>query len=52
VQYLFDVERDKMLLFLKSEKPKTKILIPAEIEIPVDLDRSEFRNAVFVSTQA
>jgi ppGpp synthetase/RelA/SpoT-type nucleotidyltranferase len=52
VQYLFDVERDTMLSFLKSEKPKAKILIPAEIEIPADVDRSELRNAVFVSIQA
>ena len=48
VQYLFDAEKDKMVVFLKNEKTRTKILIPAEIELPVELDRSELRNAVFV----
>ena len=52
VQYLFDAEKDKMVKFLKNEKVRTKILIPAEIELPADLDRTEFRNAVFVSTAA
>ena len=49
VQYLFDAEKDMMIKFLKNDKIRTKILIPSEIELPADLDRSEARNAVFVS---
>jgi hypothetical protein len=49
VQYLFDAEKDMMIKFLKNDKIRTKILISSEIELPADLDRSEVRNAVFVS---
>jgi ppGpp synthetase/RelA/SpoT-type nucleotidyltranferase len=52
VQYLFDAEKDKMINFLKNEKVRTRILIPSEIELPADLDRTELKNAVFVSTSA
>ena len=49
IQYLFDAEKDKMITFLSNDETKTKILIPAEIELPADVDRSKFRNAVFVA---
>ncbi len=48
VQYLFDAEKEMLFAFLKDDKVKTKILIPAEIEIPKGMDLSKFRNAVFV----
>ena len=52
VQYLFDAEKEKMVELLKNEKTRTKILIPAEIELPAGLNRSELKNAVFVSKAA
>jgi ppGpp synthetase/RelA/SpoT-type nucleotidyltranferase len=48
VQYLFISEREKMISLLRDRAGKTKILIPEEIELPADIDRTEFRNAVFV----
>ena len=49
VQYLFEVEKEKMISFLKDDSMKMKILIAAEIELPVGVDSSKFRNAVLVS---
>jgi Region found in RelA / SpoT proteins len=49
VQYLLIAEKERMISLLKSERGKARILIPEEIELPPGLDRSEVKNAVFVS---
>ena len=48
VQYLFEIERDKMLSVLRSAEGRVRILISEEIELPQDIERGELRNAVFV----
>lgn len=52
VQYLLNAEKEKMVSLLKSEGNKTRILIPEEIELPVDIERTQLRNAVFVTADA
>jgi hypothetical protein len=34
---------------LKGEKSRTKILIPAEVELPADVSPADMKNAVLVS---
>lgn len=48
VQYLFVNEKERMVSLLRNDKCRTKILIPEEIELPADIDKTELRNAVFV----
>lgn len=52
VQYLFGAEKDKIVRFLESGQARFKVLIPNEIEIPIDLDRARCRNAIFVGDPA
>jgi len=47
VHYLLAAERDRMMQVLAGEG-RTKVLIPAELEFPADVDRPSLRNAVFV----
>jgi len=49
VQYLFNAERERMLRFLRKSGTDTKVVIPEEIELPADMNPSEFRNAIVVS---
>ena len=48
VQYLFFAEKDRMIALLKDRSGKAKVLIPEEIELPANLDRSKLANAVFL----
>lgn len=53
VQYLFNSERGKMEILLKKSLKNThqkpvRILIPAEVEIPADIDRELLCNAIFI----
>jgi len=48
VQYLLKAEKEKMVSLLSGET-QTKILIPDEIELPADMNRTQLRNAVFVT---
>lgn len=48
VQYLFLNEKDRMVSLLRNDKSRIKILIPEEIELPADIDKTGLRNAVFV----
>ncbi len=48
VQYLFDFEKEKMLNLLLQEKIQNGVLIPKEVEIPADINRSSLRNSIFV----
>ena len=52
VQYLFESEKDKLVACLKKPKSQTKILIPDEVDLPIDVNRKEMKNAVFVSANA
>ena len=45
VQYLCDLESDKMLALLKGP-PGRRVFIPEEVELPVGTDRHELTNAV------
>ena len=45
VQYLCDLESDKMLALLKSP-PGRRVFIPEEVELPAGTDRGELTNAV------
>ena len=47
VHYLLSAERDRMMRVLTGDG-RTKVLIPAELEFPPDIDRQALRNAVFV----
>jgi ppGpp synthetase/RelA/SpoT-type nucleotidyltranferase len=49
VQYLFGAEKDKMITLLENPDARAKILIPDEIELPSDVDRTRLRNAIFVA---
>ncbi len=49
VQYLLTAEKDKMVSLLKRDKSRTRILIPEEVELPEDIDRTQLKNAVFVT---
>lgn len=51
VQYLFLVERNKMLALLRRTPSKrtVTVLIPEEVEIPEDIDRAAFTNVIFVN---
>ena len=49
LQYLFNAEREALTKLLESRNSKFLVLIPAEIEIPDDIDRAQWRNAIFVS---
>lgn len=48
LQYLFLAEKNKMVELLTRAKPKTKVLIPREIELPVDINPTTLINAIFV----
>lgn len=48
VQYLLNAEKEKMLALLNNDKTKTKVLIPGEIHLPDDVDRTLLKNAIFV----
>jgi len=48
VQYLFGAEKTKLVAFLEDQATRTRILIPNEVEIPSDIDRTRLRNAIFV----
>jgi ppGpp synthetase/RelA/SpoT-type nucleotidyltranferase len=48
VQYLLVNEKEKMVFLLRDNKSRTKVLIPEEIELPADIDKTGLRNAVFV----
>lgn len=52
VQYLLNAEKEKMVSLLKSDESQTRVLIPEEIEMPADVDRTQLRNAVFVTIDA
>jgi ppGpp synthetase/RelA/SpoT-type nucleotidyltranferase len=49
VQYLLGAEKDKMVALLENPDPRTKVLISDEIELPGDVDRTRFTNAIFVA---
>jgi ppGpp synthetase/RelA/SpoT-type nucleotidyltranferase len=49
VQYLFKSEKERMVSLLTTGEDEIKILIPEEIELPADIDRTLLRNAVFVA---
>ena len=48
VQYLFDFEKEKIHRLLLQEGLQNGVLIPKEVEIPNDIDKSELRNSIFV----
>ena len=48
VKYLFDFEKGKMHKLLLQEGLQNGVLIPKEVEIPADIDRSALRNSIFV----
>lgn len=50
VQYLFHAEQVKMTALLSDPDSRIKVLIPEEIELPVDVDRDTLTNAIFVAT--
>lgn len=49
VQYLAESARDKLEEALTSARSRFKVLIPAEIELPPDLDKAACRNAIFLA---
>jgi len=48
VQYLFSAEREKLFSLLSAEGSGRHVLIPDEVELPADIDRTQLRNAVFI----
>jgi hypothetical protein len=48
VQYLFTAERAKLIELLSAAGSRAKVLIPREIELPGDVDKSSLINAIFV----
>gem|GEM_PF-3860290 len=50
VQYIFAaVEKAKLVTYLEATDSRlTQVLIPSEVDIPDDVDRSRLRNAIFV----
>jgi ppGpp synthetase/RelA/SpoT-type nucleotidyltranferase len=50
IQYLFEAEKDKLVMYLKrDDKNHVRVLIPAEIDLPHDVNPAEMKGAVFVS---
>lgn len=49
VQYLAEAARDKLEEALTSTRSRFKVLIPAEIDLPPDLDRTTCCNAIFLA---
>jgi len=50
LQYLFESARDKLVEALTSTRTRFKVVIPAEVDLPADLDRTTCRNAIFLYT--
>ena len=49
VQYLFASEKDRLIEMLgRREGRLVRVLIPAEIDLPADIDRTRLPNAIFV----
>jgi ppGpp synthetase/RelA/SpoT-type nucleotidyltranferase len=48
VQYLFVNEKEKMISLLRDDKSRTRVLIPEEVELPADINKTDLKNAVFV----
>ena len=51
VQYLFTSEQERMRRFLTDDRVSTKVLIPAEVELPPTSDPATYRNSIFVNTE-
>ena len=43
-----DDEKSKLIAYLTEDNGRTRILIPHEVELPVDIDSSTLRNAVII----
>lgn len=48
IQYLLEAEQEKMTALLTRDNSRNKILIPVEIELPVEVKAADLKNAVLV----
>lgn len=49
IQYLFAAEKDRLIRMLESkDRRPVRVLIPTEIDIPIDIEKGQLTNAIFV----